>query len=199
MTLRSLFARLAEHEGLNFMLTNRIPRRAATRLVGWLSRIEQPLARDALLAGFRFFCAPDLGEARKRSFTSLRDCFIRELADGARPIDRRDSILSSPCDAIVGACGRIDRGTLMQVKGSAYPLEELLRDPALAAAHEGGLYATLRLTAGMYHRFHAPHDCRLLGVAHIAGDAWNVNPATLSRLARVLFPSISYPRTALAI
>lgn len=185
MTFRSLFERLSAHEGLNFALTNRIPRRATSRLIGWLSRIEQPLVRDVLLRGFRFFCAPDLREARKKSFTSLRDCFVRELAEGARVVDPRESILASPCDAIVGACGRIERGTLMQVKGSAYPLAELLRDPALAAAHEGGLYATLRLTAGMYHRFHAPHSCRLLSVSHIAGDAWNVNPPTLSRVERV--------------
>lgn len=185
MTFRSLFERLSAHEGLNFALTNLIPRRTASRLVGWLSRIEQPLVRDVLLQAFRFFCEPDLDEARKRSFTSLRDCFVRELVSGARPIDPRESILTSPCDAIVGACGRIERGTLMQVKGSAYPLAELLRDPALAAAHDGGLYATLRLTAGMYHRFHAPHRCRMVSVAHIAGDAWNVNPPTLSRVARV--------------
>ena len=37
----------------------------------------------------------------------MHDCFIRELKDGARPIDRNPEILVSPCDAIVGACGTI--------------------------------------------------------------------------------------------
>ena len=37
----------------------------------------------------------------------------------------------------------------------------------------------------MYHRFHAPHDCRVEQVAHIAGDTWNVNPPTLKRVPRV--------------
>jgi phosphatidylserine decarboxylase len=37
----------------------------------------------------------------------------------------------------------------------------------------------------MYHRFHAPHDCRVEQVRHIAGDAWNVNPPTLKRVNRV--------------
>ena len=33
-----------QQEDLNFLLTNRIPRRLLTRFMGWLSRIEQPLA-----------------------------------------------------------------------------------------------------------------------------------------------------------
>jgi phosphatidylserine decarboxylase len=66
-----------------------------------------------------------------------------------------------------------------------YTLEELLCDRALAARYRHGRYATLRLTAGMYHRFHAPHDCRVEQVTHIAGDAWNVNPATLKRVEKV--------------
>ena len=48
MTVRSLIARVFQQEGLNFLLTNRIPRRQATRLMGWLSKIEQPLVRDML-------------------------------------------------------------------------------------------------------------------------------------------------------
>jgi phosphatidylserine decarboxylase len=37
----------------------------------------------------------------------------------------------------------------------------------------------------MYHRFHAPHDGRLVEVAHVAGDAWNVNPPALARVPRL--------------
>ena len=48
-----------------------------------------------------------------------------------------------------------------------------------------GSYVTLRLTAAMYHRFHAPCDGTVEDVWFIPGDAWNVNPATLSRVGRV--------------
>jgi phosphatidylserine decarboxylase len=51
MTVRSAIARLTEHEGLNFLLTNRVPRRALTRFIGWFSRIEQPVVRDLSIAG----------------------------------------------------------------------------------------------------------------------------------------------------
>jgi len=185
MTVRSAIARLTQHEGLNFVLTNRVPRRALTRFMGWFSRVEQPVVRDLSIATWRLFCDVDLSEARKAEFRSLHDCFIRELKDGVRPVDTDPSVLVSPCDGIVGASGTVADNLLLQVKGSPYTLEELLRDGGLAARYRHGRYVTLRLTAGMYHRFHAPHACRVQQVTHIAGDAWNVNPPTLKRIEKV--------------
>jgi phosphatidylserine decarboxylase len=176
-----------QQEGLNFLLTNRIPRRQATRLMGWLSKIEQPLVRDSSIRIWRLFSDLDLSEAKKLQFKSLHDCFIRELKDGARPIDADPDTLVSPCDAIVGACGMIAGTDVLQVKGSCYPLEELLRDRELAEFYRDGCYVTLRLTAAMYHRFHAPHDCRVEQVTHIWGDAWNVNPIALERVQKLYF------------
>jgi phosphatidylserine decarboxylase len=176
---------LSENERLNFVLTNRIPRRALTRFMGWFSKIEQPLIRDGSLALFKLFCGPDLAEAKKPSFRSLHDCFVRELRDGARPIDPRANVLVSPCDGIVGATGPVRDNMLLQVKGSPYPLHELVRDAELAAHYRQGSYVTLRLTAGMYHRFHAPYAGRAEWVMHIPGDTWNVNPAALKRIDRL--------------
>jgi hypothetical protein len=42
MTARSAIARITQQERLNFLLTNRLPRRWLTLSVGWLSRLEQP-------------------------------------------------------------------------------------------------------------------------------------------------------------
>lgn len=183
--MRSLTAGFFRKGSLNFILTNCFPRRAATQLAGWFCRIEQPLVRDLSIAVWRLFCDVDLTDARKRQFDSLHDCFVRELREGARPVDPSPHTLASPCDALTGACGTIEGGHLLQVKGAGYPLEELLRDEALAEEFRGGVYATLRLTAGMYHRFHAPHDALVEGLLHVPGDAWNVNPPTLERVDRV--------------
>ena len=185
MTVRRLVARLLQQETLNFALTNRIPRRLVTRFMGWFSKLEHPVIRDLSIAVWRFFCDVDLREARKTKFTSLHDCFIRELKEGSRPLDRDPSTLVSPCDAIVGACGAISGTELMQVKGSSYNLEDLLQDRELAASYRDGSYVTLRLTAGMYHRFHAPCDCLVQQITHIWGDAWNVNPVALRRVERL--------------
>jgi phosphatidylserine decarboxylase len=75
---------------------------------------------------------------------------------------------------------------LLQIKGSEYSLEDLLVDRDLVEFYRDGCYVTLRLTAAMYHRFHAPHDCNVEQVTHIWGDAWNVNPIALKRV-RSLF------------
>jgi phosphatidylserine decarboxylase len=185
MTVRSQLLRVLAQEDINFLLTNRIPRRWATQFVGWFSRIEQPLIRDLSIGVWRLFADLDLREAKKTQFRSMHDCFTRALKEGTRPIDRRADILVSPCDAIVGACGAIAGTDLYQAKGFPYALEDLLCDPGLVDAHRNGRYVTLRLTSSMYHRFHAPHDCRVERVVYVSGDTWNVNPIALKRIERL--------------
>ena len=182
MTIRSAIAKVCQQEGINFLLTNRIPRRLLTRFMGWFSQIEQPLIRELSIATWRLFSDVDLSEARKTKFRSMHDCFTRELKEGARPVDPDSSVLVSPCDAIVGASGAIAGTTVFQIKGFPYRLEDLLDDPDLIEAHRDGRYVTLRLTSGMYHRFHAPYDCEIEQVRYISGDTWNVNPIALKRV-----------------
>jgi len=185
MTVRSQLLRLLGQEDINFLLTNRIPRRLATQFIGWFSRIEQPLIRDLSIGVWRLFSDLDLREAKTTQFRSMHDCFTRELKEGVRPIDRRADVLVSPCDAIVGACGTIAGTELYQAKGFPYMLDDLLCDRDLVEAHRNGQYVTLRLTSSMYHRFHAPHDCRVEQVIYISGDTWNVNPIALKRIERL--------------
>src|SRR6266436_3917396 len=185
MTARTWIDRIVQHEDLNFLLTNRIPRRWLTLFVGWLSRIEHPWVTSGSIALWRLFSDLDLSDAKKSRFDSLKDCFTRELKDGARPIDMNPSVLVSPCDALVGACGRVTEGSVLQAKGFSYPLIDLLGDPELVRYYRNGRYATLRLTSSMYHRFHAPHDCRVEQVNYISGDTWNVNPIALKRVERL--------------
>jgi phosphatidylserine decarboxylase len=185
VSLRSLVGRIVLQEDFNFLVTNRIPRRLVTQLVGRISRVRTPWVRDLSIAIWRLFSDLDLSEAKKARFDSLHDCFIRELKDGARPIDPDPQVVVSPCDAIVGACGRIDGSTLLQAKGFPYTLRDLLGDASIADRFRDGQYVTLRLTASMYHRFHAPHDARVEEVRYISGDTWNVNPIALKRVERL--------------
>jgi phosphatidylserine decarboxylase len=185
MTAKSLIARLVQQEDLNFLLTNRIPRGLLTRFMGWLSRIEQPLVCRSCIALWRLFTELDLGEAKKTRFKSVHECFTRELKDGVRPVDPDPGVMVSPCDALVGACGQVVQGSVLQAKGFPYPLLDLLGDAELVRYYQGGQYATLRLTSSMYHRFHAPADCRVEQVNYISGDTWNVNPIALQRVERL--------------
>jgi phosphatidylserine decarboxylase len=185
MTLLSQFRQIMDQEDINFLFTNRIPRHLATQFIGWLSQLEHPLIRDLSIATWRLFADVDLSEAKKTKFTSLHDCFIRELKDGARPIDDRPEILVSPCDAIVGSFGAVDGNQLYQTKGFPYYLDDLLCDQPSINAYRNGRYVTLRLTSSMYHRFHAPYDGRVDQVIYISGDTWNVNPIALKRVERL--------------
>jgi phosphatidylserine decarboxylase len=185
MNARSLIERLTQQEDINFLFSNRIPRRFVTRFTGWWSRIEHPWICNGSIALWRLFSELDLSEAKTTQFKSLHDCFTRELKPGARPIDMSLTHLVSPSDGLVGECGAIDQGMVLQAKGFAYSLRELLADAQLAQYYEGGQYATLRLTSSMYHRFHAPADCRVEQVNYISGDAWNVNPIALKRVDRL--------------
>jgi phosphatidylserine decarboxylase len=185
MTPKDGIRRLFAQEDINFLVTNRIPRRLATRFIGWFSRIEQPLVRDASIGLWRLFSELDLDDARKAEFRSLHDCFTRALKDDARRVDSRPGILVSPCDAIVGACGAVAGTEVFQIKGFPYAIGDLIPDPALVEAHRDGCYATLRLTSGMYHRFHAPYDCVVDQVTYISGDTWNVNPIALRRIEKL--------------
>ena len=54
--------RLLLQEDLNFLLTNRIPRLAATRFMRRFSKIEQPWVRDASIAVWRACCDVDLSD-----------------------------------------------------------------------------------------------------------------------------------------
>jgi phosphatidylserine decarboxylase len=185
MTVRSQLARIFQQEDVNFLLTNRIPRTALTRFMGWFSRIEQPLVRDLSIGLWRLIADLNLEEAKKSRFASLHDCFIRELKEGVRPIDADPGVLTSPCDAIVGACGPIEGTRVVQAKGFPYALEDLLGDRQTIDLLRDGCYATLRITSSMYHRFHAPHDCRVERVTYFAGDTWNVNPIALKRVEKL--------------
>ena len=85
--MRSAIARLAANEDLNFLLTNRLPRRLATDFIGWFSKIEQPLVARASIAVWRLFSDVDLTDSAETGFPSMHACFTRRLKPGARPVD----------------------------------------------------------------------------------------------------------------
>ncbi len=122
MTARSIFDTIVQNEALNFALTNRIPRRLLTSVVGRISKSENPFVYRPAMALWRMFSDLDLSDAKVETFKSLHACFTRELREGARTVDTRADFLTTPCDGIVVACGAIEGNQLLQVKGSHYTL-----------------------------------------------------------------------------
>jgi phosphatidylserine decarboxylase len=181
----SWLQRLFMQEDLNFLLTNRVPRIALTRFMGWFSQIRSPLLAKASIGVWRLFTDLDLTEAKPKRYASLHECFTRELVDGARPVNVDPAVLTSPSDAIVGACGQVEGLQVFQAKGFPYTLPDLFGPSQDTAPFKDGVYVTLRLTSAMYHRFHAPHDCEVDHVTFHSGDTWNVNPIALKRVEKL--------------
>ena len=185
MKTTTLRERLLLQEDLNFLLTNRVPRLALTRFVGWYSQIRSPWLTRLSIAVWRWFTPLDLSEAAKQEFNSLHDCFTRSLKPHSRPFVPDADTICCPSDGIVGACGDMQGTQLLQAKGFPYTLEDLLGSAELAQRYAHGKYVTLRLTSSMYHRFHAPADGLVERVTYISGDTWNVNPIALKRVERL--------------
>lgn len=155
-----------------------LPKNAISRAMGWLAtrRLPGPLQRFEL-ALFVRLAGVDLRELARpiESFPSLQSFFTRALAPGARPLEGGEETLASPCDGAWGASGRIEGGTILQVKGRPYRVADLLGSEECALPFEGGAFATLYLSPRDYHRFHAPAAGRITRLAYRPGDLWPVN------------------------
>ena len=170
-------------------VTNHIPRRLATRAMGWFSRVEQPLVARLSLAIWRAAAgdALRLDEADAHRLPQHpRLLHPRPEARGAARSIASAGIVVSPCDGIVVAAGRIADATLVQAKGFTYTLDDLLQDPALAATlprrplrHDPA--HRRRCTTGSTRRMTAASTT----VCHVPGDTWNVNPPALARVPRL--------------
>ncbi len=102
----SVIARIVQQEDLNFLLTNRIPRRLLTRLMGRVSRIENPLVCSACIALWRLFSDLDLEEAKRSGSRACMSALRASSSRARAPSIPTRRCSSSPSDAIVGACGK---------------------------------------------------------------------------------------------
>ena len=124
----NILQRLALNEDLNFLLTNRVPRAALTRFMGWFSRIRHPWVRDASMAVWRTFTDLDLSEARRSSFASLHDCFVRELKpDQATLVPDGDGQITSDHGFDLARDGARLRPLVAELKALGDAVMELLR------------------------------------------------------------------------
>ncbi|MBB82795.1 MAG: phosphatidylserine decarboxylase [Deltaproteobacteria bacterium] len=155
-----------------------LPKNTMSRCMGRFASIAWPgPIQRAEIRLFALLAGVDLAEARDDvgDFATLQQFFTRALIAGARPIEGDDDVLVSPCDGAWGAAGRIEEGTLLQVKGRRYRVADLLGHEAWAAGYDGGCYATLYLSPRDYHRFHTPAAGRITRLDYLPGALWPVN------------------------
>ena len=169
---------------LLILLLSVLPKHGMSRFAGVLANCPVPRAfRPLVYRGYcRVFGAnPDEAGHELSSYPSVNAFFTRTLKPGLRPLAA--AAIVSPADSGVGACGLVDRGTLIQAKGRTYSLSALLGDASLAERMEGGTYATLYLAPRDYHRVHAPLDGDIGAATYIPGELWPVNVFAVAHVA----------------
>lgn len=159
---------------LSVVLLHLFPKYTYTK---WLGKFVETSISRVFIKTFVRHYRIDLADSNKPigDYATFGEFFRRSLRPGARPIG--DGIVS-PVDGEVRAMGQLLHGeTLLQVKGRAYGLRELLADvnSGRYAQFVGGSYVTLYLSPRDYHRIHAPLDSVLIHHARVPGALFPVN------------------------
>ncbi len=158
----------------------------------WISRITGRFAQSAASRHFipRFAAAygikVDEAEKALSEYRTLNEFFTRRLKPGARQIDDGRQSLVSPVDALVTGAGSIEQGTLLNVKGQNYTVDELLGGSPRAANYMSGYYLVLYLSPTDYHRIHVPVTGHVVEREHLPGKVYPVNDFGLRHMRRVL-------------
>ncbi len=158
-----------------------IPQHGITRLVGHYADKALGSKTTRAIKWFVDRYRVNMGEAANpdiNSYKTFNDFFTRALKEGIRPICD-EGFLASPVDGEVSQAGRIRQHYLIQAKNYDYTTLDLLAgDKNLAEKFDDGNFATLYLAPRDYHRIHMPIDARLVGMKHVPGRLFSVNPLT---------------------
>lgn len=167
------------------MMTELSSRKFISRLAGRFAKSS--LSRRWISRFASMYNIPvEEAEKRLEEYSSLNDFFTRRLKPGKRPIDRSDNALVSPVDAKITACGVVEDGLLLRVKGQDYSLKELLNDSPRLSQYLQGYFWVLYLSPTDYHRIHSPCDGEIVESEHIPGRVYPVNDFALTCMRCVL-------------
>lgn len=159
-----------------------LPKRALSRLVGYLAAANAKGLTQFVIRQFIRYYKVDMSEAQQSEpaqFLSFNDFFTRELKPGARPIVEGEDTLAHPADGRVSQKGSIRFDRIIQAKGHDYSVKDLLGgNEELAKEFDDGTFTTIYLSPRDYHRVHMPIDGTLRQMTHVPGELFSVNPLT---------------------
>lgn len=168
-----------------FVILQRIiPQHTLSRLMYALARRRWRPLKNALIRLLVHLYRIDLRDAAEpdlEAYPDLNTFFTRALRPGARPQDPDPKAILCPVDGTISQIGRIGAGRIIQAKGQTFSVTELLGDaPDVARDFADGLFATIYLAPGDYHRIHMPLRGELLWMRHLRGRLFSVNQRTAS-------------------
>ena len=159
-----------------------LPRYWLTAITYRIARVQAASFKNLLITRFVQLYDVDTADVKldiPGGFRTFNDFFIRELVDGARPVDTDARALVSPVDGTVSQAGVIRDRQIFQAKGHEYSLDDLLAtDLDDADIYCDGAFATMYLAPYNYHRVHAPWSGELAAMRYVPGELFSVNTAT---------------------
>lgn len=160
----------------------RLPQAGMSRGLGRLADTPVPPAlRPAIIGSFARIVGINVDEAERpiTEYRSLNEFFVRRLKPGVRAWPDQLDRIASPVDGIVGQCGEVHDGRLLQAKGRWYTAAALLDDDREAARFNGGSFITIYLSPKHYHRIHTPTAGAIDRARHVPGALLPVNQAAV--------------------
>lgn len=128
------------------------------------------------------------------AYETFGEFFARSLKPNSRNIEKINGFVSA-CDGKVLHCGQlstIDSDSIYpeQVKGSIYPLNELIGEEAVKKISckpgKNLFYCTIYLAPGDYHRFHAPANMKIDSIQYFSGELLSVAPWMMKIVPKLL-------------
>lgn len=154
-----------------------LPKSIISRFVGLLSVLYIPeFLREFLFSLYikAYQVEESEIELPLKSYHNFRCFFTRKLKYGSRQISKNKLI--SPVDGVVLSCGNYDNGTLIQIKGFTYSINDLLNHSVICNYFgDLGSYCTYYLAPGDYHRIHSPADGMIVSRLYVPGSLFPVN------------------------
>lgn len=167
-------------EHLFVQMQHLLPKLLITRLLGFLARRRAGALTQWAIRRFIAHYNVNLAEAARSesdAYATFNDFFTRTLRPGVRPLAAAP--LLCPVDGTISQFGHIEHDQIIQAKGKSFSRRALLAgNEEMANLFDDGLFATIYLGPGDYHRVHMPCDGRLRSMSYVPGELYSVNPAT---------------------
>ncbi|MGG4440843.1 archaetidylserine decarboxylase [Brevibacillus fortis] len=166
-------------------LIHRLPQNAMSRTMGKIT--ATPFSRLAIQRYIKHYeIDTSIIEKPASEYRTLKEFFTRRLKPAARPIAPGPDTIVSPVDGTVSQLGDICEGTLIQAKGKAFSVIELLGgSEEEAKRYYGGKFITIYLSPRDYHRIHMPVAGDLSSYCYLPGRLYPVNQLGIENVDRL--------------
>ncbi len=158
------------------LLSQKFGKFASKEFSPWFQRIVNQSYVSLMGLDMREFQTPS-------SYKTLNKLFTRHLREMRSFSDDAHDFIS-PCDALISACGDLDKAYALQIKGMEYSTDALLGENFSQEEKErvhNGQFLNFYLSPKDYHRYHIPIDLKVCKAVHIPGKLYPVNMPSLKK------------------